>query len=313
MTAVAGPPTCRQVERAAAIRLGSTAEARWLVEHVMGRATAPDQAADPAAGARVAALVDARLAGEPLQYVLGEWAFRHLELIVDPRALIPRPETEQVVEVALAELRDLDAEASAGAGAPAVAHRADRVGEGRVGEGRVVVDLGTGTGAVALSVAFETAARIWATDRDPEALDLARANLERLRADHPAAAGRVTLCAGDWFGAPPAELRGRVDVVVSNPPYVAEGEWAGLDPEVRREPRQALVAAAGSDGTPGLADVETVLRGAADWLARPGAVVVELAPDQAVPAAALAKAVGFAEVRVARDLSGRERAVVGRR
>jgi len=267
--------TRHQVVRAVAARLGSAAEARWLVEHV---------GTGPGAEDRLAVLVDRRLAGEPLQYLLGTWPFRSLDLAVDPRALIPRPETEQVAEVALGELHRLAGD------------RPDPV----------VVDLGTGTGAIALSMAVERpGARVWATDADDGALQLAAANRERVGV-------AVALRSGSWFDALPGVLRGRIDVVVSNPPYVSEGEWAGLDPEVRREPHGALVAGPGSDGTPGLAGVEAVLRGSFGWLARPGAVVVELAPHQAGAAAALAEGVGFRSVRVAGDLSGRDRAVVGR-
>ncbi len=290
------PATRAEAQRVLAGRLGSPAEARWVVDHVLDRGPSTS----PVDGERWAALTtlaDRRLAGEPLQYVLGRWAFRHLELAVDSRALIPRPETEQVVEVALAELRRL--------GGTSLAFRPDR-------ERPVAVDLGTGTGAIALSLAVETGARVWAVDADPGALALAAANLDRVAAGRPDVPGRVTLCFGDWFAALPAGLRGQVDLVVSNPPYVAEGEWPDLETQVRREPRQALVAADGSDGTPGLADVEAVLRGAVAWLGRPGAVVVELAPHQAAVAAALARAVGFTEVRIEPDLAGRDRAVVGR-
>lgn len=248
-------------------RLGSAAEARWLTQFAP-----PD---------RLEELVERRLSGEPLQYVLGTWAFRNLELIVDHRALIPRPETEQVVEVAL----------------------------GLLGERPhpVVVDLGTGSGAIALSIARERPeAEVWATDLDPAALELAAANRERTGA-------AVELCRGSWYAALPQRLRGRVDLVVSNPPYVSDKEWPTLDEEVRREPRQALVAGDGSDGTPGLADVEAVLSGAPGWLVPNGAVVVELAPHQVRAAAALAWRAGLADVGLARDLAGRDRAVTARR
>jgi release factor glutamine methyltransferase len=268
--------TCRRLEQAATSRLGSATEARWLVEHVIHKSTMQDQ---EAVGARVTDLVEARIAGEPLQYLLGEWAFRTLELTVDRRALIPRPETEQVVEVALGELRR---------------------------RRPVVVDLGTGGGAVALSIAVEVpGAQVWATDVDVGALALASANRDRVGA-------AVWLRAGSWFDALPRELLGRVDLVVSNPPYVSDAEWERLDPEVRREPYGALVAGPGSDGTPGLAGVEAVLRGSVEWLRRPGAVVVELAPHQAAAAVAVAREVGLHDVRVAPDLTGRDRAVVGR-
>lgn len=247
-------------------RLGSAAEARWLT-----RFAPPD---------RWEELVERRLSGEPLQYVLGTWAFRTLELTVDRRALIPRPETEQVVEAALDVLGDRP-------------HP-------------VVVDLGTGSGAIALSVAVERpGAEVWATDLDAAALELAALNRERTGAT-------VELCRGSWYDALPDRLRGRVDLVVSNPPYVSAEEWPTLDEEVRREPRQALVAGDGADGTPGLAGVEAVLTGAPGWLVPGGAVVVELAPHQAPAAAAVARRVGLADVGVARDLAGRDRAVTAR-
>jgi release factor glutamine methyltransferase len=299
------PSTRAQAERALATRLGSPIEARWVVTHVLGDgpSTSP---VDAAAWASLTALVDRRLAGEPLQYVLGTWAFRTLELTVDRRALIPRPETEQVVEAALHELRRLRELRRLG--------EPDRLGApGRPGEWEpVVVDLGTGTGAIGLSIAVEAGALVWATDADADALALAAANRDRVTAVEPRLAGRVTLAAGDWFAAVPAELAGRIDLVVSNPPYVAAAEWPDLSGEVRREPHRALVAAAGSDGTPGLAAVEAVLVGAAAWLARPGAVVVELAPHQADAAVDVARRAGFVDVDVARDLAGRDRAVVGR-
>jgi release factor glutamine methyltransferase len=296
------PSTRAQAERALAARLRSPIEARWVVAHILGDgpSTSP---VDAAAWADLTALVDRRLAGEPLQYVLGTWAFRTLELTVDRRALIPRPETEQVVEAALHELRRLGEQRRLGiSGAP-----------GRPGEWEpVVVDLGTGTGAIGLSIAVEAGALVWATDADADALALAAANRDRVTAAEPPVTARVVLAAGDWFAAVPAELRGQIDLVVSNPPYVAAAEWPDLSREVRQEPHQALVAAAGSDGTPGLAAVETVLVGAVAWLARPGAVVVELAPHQAAAAVDVARRAGFVDVDVVRDLAGRDRAVVGR-
>ena len=132
-----------------------------------------------------------REAGEPLQYVVGSWGFRRLDLAVDRRALIPRPETEVTAEVAIDAAR-------------------------RIAE-PIVVDLGTGSGAIGLSVAWECRhAHVWATDRSSEALEVARANLAGLGR----AGARVRLAAGDWFGALPDDLVGRVDVAVSNPPYV---------------------------------------------------------------------------------------------
>lgn len=232
-------------------------------------------------------LVARRLSGEPLQYVLGHWAFRTLELLVDRRVLIPRPETEVVVEVALAEWDDLG--------------------------GGLAVDLGCGSGAIGLSLAAERPGReVWATDVSADALAVAASNLKAL----PEAAdpGRATavpavrLAQGAWWSALPEQLRGQVALVVSNPPYIAEGELATLDAEVRDwEPTGALVA-----GPNGLEAVAAILTEAPVWLARPGTAVVEIAPHQAAGAALLARAAGFSTVQVRPDLTGRDRVLVGR-
>jgi release factor glutamine methyltransferase len=202
-------------------RLGDEVVAVRLVEEVSGlqrsrliigsRAPAPAGARD-----ELARLVDRVADGEPLQYVIGHWAFRTLELMVGPSALIPRPETEVVAGIAIDELT-------------------------RFGGG-TAVDLGTGTGAIALSIAAEVpGAEVVGTDRSPAALAVARENLARLA---PAAQARVRLLEGDWYGALEAAgaTPGLFDLVVSNPPYVTDDEWSELDPVVRRfEPREALV------------------------------------------------------------------------
>jgi release factor glutamine methyltransferase len=240
--------------------------------------------------ARLDAMVARRRAGEPLQYVLGSWGFRTLDLMVDRRVLIPRPETEVVVGHALDEL---DALVAAGPG---------RAG-GSGGRPARVVDLGTGSGAIALSVAAERpGTEVWATDASSDALDVARANLAGL--GRPATTVRVAQ--GSWFDALPVELAGHVDLVISNPPYVAADEV--LPVEVAGwEPAAALVA-----GPRGTECLEVVLDRARPWLARPGAVVVELAPDQAQPLSELARRLGYAEVEVRPDLAGRPRALVAR-
>ena len=278
--------------------VGAPHEARWIVEEALGRASGrglPDPSPGALDGATVSAaraMAARRAAGEPLQYVFGHWPFRALDLAVDPRVLIPRPETEQVVEVALGAARDL------------ARHR---------GGGLVVVDAGTGSGAMALALAAElgtaVVGEVWATDTSADALAVAAANLEAVRAGHGERLPPVTLVQGSWLEPLPASLRGRVDLVVANPPYVSEDEWAGLDPEVRREPRSALVAGPGRDGTPGLREVEAVLGQARAWLGSPGAVVVELAPAQAEVAAQLARRLGFGPVSLRRDLAGRQRAL----
>jgi release factor glutamine methyltransferase len=279
--------------------LGAPHEARFVVDEAvglglfLGQAGAPAGPLRPAVIAAARAMASRRAAGEPLQYVLGHWPFRSLDLLVDRRVLIPRPETEQVVEVALAEARRLTGD-----------------------RGLVIVDAGTGSGAIALSLAeelgVEGASSVWAVDASADALEVAAANLETVRVQHGAAWPRVALLESDWLGALPAELRGRVDLVVANPPYVSEEEWPQLDPVVQSEPRSALVAGAASDGTAGLADVEELLLQSLDWLARPGTVVLELAPHQADAASVLASRVGYEDVRVEPDLAGKSRALVAR-
>ncbi len=224
-------------------------------------------------------MLERRLAGEPLQYVLGEWSFRTLDLMVDRRVLIPRPETEQVVELALDEL--------------------DRL---RVEEPQVA-DLGTGSGAIALSIAAERPrTRVWATDVSADALAVARNNLAGVGA--PAA--HVTLSEGSWFDALPESLQGALHLVISNPPYVAATD--DLPAEVADwEPAGALIP-----GPTGLEAIEQIVAGAPDWLVRPGVLVVEVAPTQADAVVALADAAGFDDARVAPDLWGRPRALVAR-
>jgi release factor glutamine methyltransferase len=279
-----GTPTWRDLHRLAQAELGAL-EAWFVLERASGHDRAGlvprlGDAVPARTEAFVRTMVERRRAGEPLQYVLGIWAFRRLELVVDRRVLIPRPETEMVVEVALDQLRGL------GPANP------------------LAVDLGTGSGAIALSVALEVPeAHVWGTDRSEEALAVARANLSGMGAR---VATRVRLAAGNWFDALPVELRGRVDLVVANPPYVGEAE--PLPPEVVDwEPAGALVA-----GPTGLECVDEILVGAPAWLRRPGVVVMEIAPHQAERAVALARAAGFVEADVHPDLTGRPRALVAR-
>ena len=212
-------------------------------------------------------------AGEPLQYVLGRWGFRSLDLAVDGRALIPRPETEVLVEVALS----------------------------RCARPRRVVDLGTGTGAIALAIAAERpTTQVWAVDVSADALSLARAN----DADE-----RVEFVEGEWYDALPAELMGTVDLIVSNPPYVSEPEFAQLDPVVRDwEPRSALVS-----GPTGLECLETVIAGAPAWLALGGVIALECAPHQIDEVVRLCAAQGLSEPISHPDLTGRARVVTAKR
>lgn len=266
--------------------LESEVEARRIVGRVSGLGWAElvgarDRPAPAVAVARVARMVERRQAREPLQYVLGEWGFRGLDLLVDHRVLIPRPETETVVEIALSELNDFA--------------RADPV----------VVDLGTGSGAIALSVATEVhRARVWATDASSDALAVARANLA---GSGSLVGSRVSLVEGHWYEALPADLAGHIDLIVSNPPYIAAYEV--LPEEVSSwEPVGALVS-----GPTGLEAVAEVVTGAAAWLRPGGSLVVEIAPHQAGDARGLAAEAGLNGVEVRPDLNGRPRALVARR
>jgi release factor glutamine methyltransferase len=278
-------PTLRALLDDATRRLGDHADARRIVEEVSGWEGADlvlhlSDASTPLIHARWSRLVERRTAGEPLQYVLGRWGFRNLDLLVDRRVLIPRPETEQVVSVALEAL--------------------DAMGAGA----RTVVDLGTGSGAIALSIACERiGVNVWATDRSAAALEVARANL----AGAGRAATRVRMAEGDWFDALPDELAGAVDLVVTNPPYVATGE--ALPDEVARwEPHDALRA-----GSTGLDAIAAIVRDAPHWLRPGGALVIEIGETQGDAASALAIAAGFTGVEVRPDLAGRPRAVVAHR
>lgn len=230
-------------------------------------------------------MVERRRTGEPLQYVLGCWGFRELDLLVDRRVLIPRPETETVVEFALAELDALRSSA------------ADR----RL----LVVDLGTGSGAIGLSVAAERErVEVWLTDASDDALAVARANLAGLGR----AGTRVTIAAaGEWFAALPTELMGTIDLIISNPPYVADGDDL---PAVVRDWEPASALFAGSDG---LDDLRRIVAEAPRWLAPGGVLVVELAPTQALQFAELGRRAGFASLDIVADLAGRDRAVICRK
>ena len=279
-------PEAKSGDTASAAGSGDTAvEARRIVEQVSGYGGVElmmhlDERAPDRAVLRSAQMVARRRTGEPLQYTIGGWGFRRLDLYLDRRVLIPRPETEQVVEVACDELRRLSLPAPN------------------------VVDLGTGSGAIALSVALEVpGAHVWATDVSADALAVARANLAGLGGR---AAPRVRLLEGSWFEALPEALLGQVQLLMANPPYLADNEE--LPAEVADwEPPVALRA-----GPTGLEAIEVIVSGAPAWLSRPGVLVVEIAPHQAEPAGALARAAGFDDVDVRFDLHGRPRALVGR-
>jgi release factor glutamine methyltransferase len=267
-------------------------QARWLCEEASGAFGDEfrDVLADPATERQVAhldAMLARLLAGEPLQYVLGHWSFRTLDLLVDRRVLIPRPETEWVAAEAIDHARAL------------LATWPSRP--------LPVADLGTGSGAIGLSLAAELprgAAEVWLTDLSHDALDVARANAAGLGM---AGAG-VRFGHGAWFEALPERLRGALALVVSNPPYIAHG-----DPRVERsvlewEPASALFAA-----DDGLSDVAAIATGAAEWLAPGGRLVLEIGSGQGPAVAALLTAAGLVQVQVRPDLAGHDRIVTAAR
>ena len=264
--------------------LGSRPEARWICE-VATALDGPEFEASldqPVTDRMVQhhdAMVGRYRAGEPLQYVLGRWAFRRLDLAVDRRVLIPRPETELVVEAVLHLL----------ASSPT----------------RRVADLGTGSGAIGLALADELpidGTEVWLTDADADALDVARSNLAGIGR----AARNVRIEQGDWFDALPAGVA--FDAIVSNPPYVADGSDL-LDDTVRDwEPAQALFA-----GPDGLDDYRRLVPGALRHLSATGSLVLEIGADQGSAVRALCEEAGYRTVEVRPDLAGHDRIVVATR
>lgn len=265
--------------------LGDAQHARWICE--TATSCTPDEfrsMLDRAAGERAVAHLDAMVAraraGEPIQYVLGAWAFRRLDLAVDARVLIPRPETEIVAETAIELARSFTPT-------------------------RTVLDLGTGSGAIGLSMADElplVGTSVWLTDASPDALDVARANLAGIGR----AAQNVRVAEGSWFEALP--VGERFDVIVANPPYVAEGS-----PDADRSVTEWEPAGALFSGSDGLDDLRTIISDAPTWLSPGGWLVVEHGHDQGAATAELFESAGFVDVETRRDLAGLDRIGLGRR
>lgn len=252
-------------------------DAEHLLSHALRRSRTelylePERALAAEQTTRFELLVFRRARREPLAYVLGEWGFRRLTLRLDSRVLVPRPETEIVVERCLELLDGL--------------------------EYPEVLDVGVGSGAIALAIADEhQGASVTGFDSSAGALDVARMNLAATGLD-----GRVRLVEHDLHGEfGPA----RYDLVVSNPPYVEPGEIEGLEPEVRDwEPREALLANGAT---------ESVARSAYAALRQGGWVVLEVADGRAREVAAMLEELGYEGVRTDTDLAERERVVSGRR
>lgn len=219
-------------------------------------------------------MVERRRRGEPMQYVTGTAAFRHIEVAVGPGVFIPRPETELVAE------RAMD----------------------RLPKGGVIVDVGTGSGAIALAIADERPdGEVWATEVSPEALAWARKNRSALGA-------RVELVAGDLLEPLPRELARRIDVVVSNMPYVPVEETALVAPDVvAHEPHVALFGPKGGVGL-----IRRLAGRALEWLRPGGWIVLEIGDRQGAAVVALLTTLGYDSAAVYDDLTGRERIVEAR-
>ena len=274
----------RELSEELRARLGAT-EAGFVLGEVTGSGAADlvrrwNEHVDPEVAAAARAVAARVESGEPLQHVLGRWGFRTLDLAVDARALIPRPETEIVVEHALTAI--------------------DRV----VARGqKVVLDLGVGSGAIACAVACEReAVTVIGVDRAPEALALAAEN----RSSLGRVGERIHLVASDWYSALSPALEAGVALIISNPPYLSTAEWAAAPAVVRKwDPYGALVA-----GPSGLEAIAAVVADAPRMLVPGGSLVLEIGATQGDAARRLAAQAGARSVEVAPDLAGRDRVVV---
>ena len=221
-------------------------------------------------------LVTKRLQGEPIAYLIGKKGFHNIELFVAPGVLIPRPETELLVEIGLQEIERLHGLAK-------------------------VLDLGTGSGAIALAIASEAAqALVTATDQSKEALEIAKVNAKQLHVAH-----RVQFFQGNWYEA--LESDPSFDIILSNPPYIAAQDAHLSQGDLRFEPISALTDHAG-----GLTCLKAIIEGAKPHLNPNGLIAVEHGFDQSEAVITLMKSAGLSEIQTHLDLAGHRRAVSGR-
>lgn len=262
-------------ERLAAVTDTPEFEAQLLAAHAWGmsRTQLFLSGDSPADGAALEPLIQRRLAAEPIAYILGAWEFFSLEVAVEAPLLVPRPETEHLVEVALAHIGAMPAR---------------------------VLDLCTGTGCVALAIARNAKlSAIHATDCHDVAVRVAAANAARHNVP-------LNVYEGDLFG-PVPDSAGPFDVIVSNPPYVPEGAWEGLAPDIRDfEDPGALLA-----GADGLDCIRRIVAEAPDWLTPGGLLALEMGEEQGGALLNLLKARGFSKVTITQDLAGHDRIASG--
>ncbi|WP_128113000.1 peptide chain release factor N(5)-glutamine methyltransferase [Polynucleobacter necessarius] len=261
-------------------------DARILMAHVLEQhyqlprsalLSRNEMALNPQALTQWKNLESRRMNGEPIAYLVGKRGFHNIELYVAPGVLIPRPETELLVEIGLREVEGL-------------------------GEAAKVLDLGTGSGAIALAIAHEAPhLAVTATDQSPEALEVAKKNAELLNI-----ASRVQFAQGNWYSAlQPDE---RFDVILSNPPYIASQDERLTQGDLRFEPISAL-----TDHASGLTCLEVIIAGAATRLNSNGLIAVEHGFDQSEAVVAIMKAAGLADIQTHQDLAGHTRVASGRK
>jgi len=272
-------------------QLGDANEARWLCEHASGLDGAEFRQSQhefvtSAMAKQLHDMVRRRLVGEPLQYVMKRWAFRHLDVLVDQRVLIPRPETELLVDVGLTiateRLKHVERPLN-------------------------IVDLGTGSGVIGLSMAHELPlgkTNVWLTDQSSDALDVARGNLVGVGQK----GGGVRLALGSWWNALDTSLKGAIDIALCNPPYIAHNDDEVATDVHKWEPHSALYA-----GDNGLADIREVISGAPTWLANNGWLALEIGYRQGDEVRALFEKAGLVNIDIRLDLAGKDRIALAQR
>jgi release factor glutamine methyltransferase len=313
-------PTYRDLLLYAAMKLNNRREAEIILEEVLFLSSLPGQGenlpdnqpvdhkrtpgvrlflnqhhrADPEEINLLDTMLERRLFGEPLQHILGHYSFRGLEVKTDQRALVPRPETEILVEVALDELARLRELQST--------YR-DFIIKETVTVNLDVLDIGTGTGVIGCSLVSECGyVNVICSDISAAALSLAKENIMFLA---PEQRERIALIKTDLLQ--PIKSSS-VDLVCANPPYLAESELAGLDIQVRDyDPKEALVA-----GATGFETIERIINAMPEVLKENGVLVMELAPEQAAKSLTLASTCGAKDTSIVRDLAGRDRILLAR-